>query len=468
MARVRVTNSRLSAVIGEARLSHAQVARAFVRVALESGAYEFAGVGRSHVSHWVAGTRPSGRAPALLREALSRQLGRNLSLVEIGLADPTAPQSATATQGLDWAVDTLTALADLGSDDVDVERRRVLEAAAYSVAALALPSERWWQEMAVRRRTRTMSGSRVVGHGDVDAVRDMAAMFSRVDQRRGGGHARTAVVQYLTTDLAGYLRGSFRDDHARRDMFSAASELAYLAGWMAFDSGEQSTAQRYFVAGLKLAAEADDPPLAGHILRAMAHQAVDLHHHQQALDLATASVTGDRYALASPRERALLGIVHARSLAATGQSRATASALLRAEDDLAAASAEDDEPARVFFFGEASLAHETACALRDSGDLTGAAREFRRSVRTRKASTFTRTHAVTLGYLGAVQLQQNNIEQACATWSTALDAMDGIRSGRTRQVATDMRELLTPFKRRSIKAVAELDVRAAVYLAGAE
>jgi hypothetical protein len=468
MVRARVANSRLSGVIGEARLSHAQVARVFVRVALESGADEFAGVGRSHVSHWVAGTRPSGRAPTLLCEALSRLLGRNLSLDEIGLADPSAPPSPTATEGLDWAVDTLTALADLGRDDVDVERRRVLEAAAYSVAALALPSEPWWQEMAARRHTRAVSGSRLVGQGDVDAVRDMVAIFSRVDQRRGGGHARTAVVQYLTADVAGYLRSNFRDDRVRRDMFSAASELAYLAGWMAFDSGEQSTAQRYFRTGLKLAAEADDPPLAGHILRAMAHQAVDLNHHHQALDLATASVTGTRYTLASPRERALLGIVHARSLAATGQSRATAAALLRAEDELAAASTEDDEPARVFFFGEASLAHETACALRDSGDLSAAAREFRRSVRTRKASTFTRTHAVTLGYLGAVQIQQNNVEQACITWSNALDSMDGIRSGRTRQVATDMRELLTPFKRRSIKAVIELDTRAAAYLAGTQ
>lgn len=121
----------------------------------------------------------------------------------------------------------------------------------------------------------------------------------------------------------------------------------------------------------------------------------------------------------------------------------------------------------MFFFGEASLAHETACALRDSGDLGGAAREFRRSVRTRKAATFTRTHAVTLGYLGAVQVQQNDVERACTTWSTALDSMDGIRSGRTRQVAADMRELLAPFRQRGVKAVNELDARAAAYLAAA-
>jgi tetratricopeptide (TPR) repeat protein len=468
MAKSRVANTRLAGVIAEAGLSHAQVARLCVRVALESGADELAGVGRSHVSHWVAGTRPSGRAPLILCEALSRHLGRHLNLADIGLADPTLPADLASPPGLDWRVDpliTLASLADPGNDELDLRRRRELEAAAYSVADLALPSPSWWQQMAGRSGVRTATGSRSIGSGDVDAVCDMAAMFSRIDQRRGGGHARTAVVQYLTSDVLGYLRGSFRDDLVRRNMFSAAGEMAYVAGWMAFDNCEHATAQRYFTAALKLAAEADDPPLAGHILRAMAHQAVDLGHHQQALDLATASLDGNRYAQAGSRERALLGVIYARALAVTEQSRAAATALLRAEDDLAAAKPGDGEPGRMFFFGEASLAHETACTLRDLGDLAGAIRWFRRSVRTRKAATFTRTHAVTLGYLAAVQVQQNDVDQACATWSSALDSMDGIRSGRTRQVATEMRELLAPFQRRGIKSVNELDARAAAYLA---
>jgi hypothetical protein len=69
-----------------------------------------------------------------------------------------------------------------------------------------------------------------------------------------------------------------------------------------------------------------------------------------------------------------------------------------------------DEPSRVFFFGEASLAHETACMLRDTGDLSGALTAFRRSVHTRKATTFTRTHAVTLGYLGDVHARRGEID----------------------------------------------------------
>lgn len=105
-------NHRLAAVIAEAGWSHAQLAVAFVRVASENGARELLGVGRSHVSHWVAGSRPSGRSPLILCEALSRRLGRLVTPAEVGLADADRP-----AQPLSWDADTLAALADLGRAD---------------------------------------------------------------------------------------------------------------------------------------------------------------------------------------------------------------------------------------------------------------------------------------------------------------------------------------------------------------
>jgi hypothetical protein len=427
-------------------MSHASVARAFVRVSAEVGAGQFAGVGRSHVSHWVAGTRPSGQGPTLLAEALSRQLGRRVTPDEIGLGDPPSNE-----------VD----------GDVDLARRRVLATGTYSLTALAPPGDTWWRQMPGRGRARIAMGRRVVCQGDVDALQDMVSMFSAIDQRRGGGHARTAAVRYLTTDVAACLHGTFRTEHIRRGLFTHASELAYLCGWMAFDNARHGLAQRFFTVAVKLAAEADAPAMAGHVLRAMAHQAVDLGHRRHALELAEASVTGERYTSASTRERALLGVVHARALALAGERRQAVAALNRAEQDLATASGRDDDPARVFFFGEASLAHQTACTLRELGDLDGAAAELGRSVRTRDAGRFARTHAVTLGDLGEVQIRQGDVDRACDTWSHALKAMEGVRSGRTRQVAVTMRGLLAPFGRRNVRAVSEVDARAAAYLADA-
>ncbi|HKR49734.1 MAG TPA: helix-turn-helix domain-containing protein [Pseudonocardiaceae bacterium] len=400
-----------------------------------------------------AASASAGWAPAVLCEALSRCLGRTVTFDELGLTG----QLLSSHAALDWRADTLITLTDLGKVDVDMERRLVLAATAYCVAALAVPSEPWWTQMAVRGTARATASARRVGRGDLETVREMASIFSRVDQRRGGGHARTALVQYLTSDVATYLRGRYTDERVRKDMFSAASELAYLSGWMAFDNAEHAIAQHYFSIAVKLAAEADDPPMAGHALRAMAHQAVDLGHFRQGLELASASMEGKRYLVASPRERALFGVVYARALGAAGQNSAAAEALITAEDDLASATTGDDEPSRVFFFGEASLAHQTALTLRAIGDLSGALTEFRRSARTRQTTTFTRTHALTLGHLGAVHAHRGEIDEACSTWSTALDSMDGIHSARARQTVVDMRTALSAFRHSGVPACVELD-----------
>ena len=101
------------------------------------------------------------RAPEILCEALSRRLGRIVTPDEIGLAAGLPP----SLDALDWQVDTLVALTDLGRVDVDIERRRVLGAAAYSVAALTLPAEPWWTHMAGRDGTRRTATTRNVGRG---------------------------------------------------------------------------------------------------------------------------------------------------------------------------------------------------------------------------------------------------------------------------------------------------------------
>ncbi|MFI6663174.1 hypothetical protein ACIBL8_47765 [Streptomyces sp. NPDC050523] len=58
-----------------------------------------------------------------------------------------------------------------------------------------------------------------------------------------------------------------------------------------------------------------------------------------------------------------------------------------------------------------------------------------------------------------------NVEEACATWSRPLDAMQGgIYLGRARQCVVEMRQLLSPYRRRGIPVAADLERRAADYL----
>lgn len=153
MARAR--NIALAALLREAGWSQPQVAAAVVRVAAESGARELEAISRSHIAMWVQGTRPSGRAPRILRETLSRRLGRRLTLADLGLEEgPTG----TTDSGSDWSVDPLTVLAELGSDDLDMHRRKLLATAAYSAhAASPCPPPRGGQPPLPQRRSAQQS-----------------------------------------------------------------------------------------------------------------------------------------------------------------------------------------------------------------------------------------------------------------------------------------------------------------------
>lgn len=458
MARTR--NTLLIAVIHELGWTQEQLATRVRLTAAEHEADDCLSVTRSHINQWVLGSKPSGRAPSMLCETLSRGLGRVVTLAQIGLA----PAGAVTPDGPGWDVDTVAALVDLGENDMTMNRRQALTTSAYSAVGTALPPASWWDRTLERAQGRSSVSRSTATEVHVEAVREATQFFSRQDQRLGGRAGRTALIAYLKTDVADYLARRLPSERVRRALFSAASELVYLSGWMAFDSGDHGDAQKNFALAFRMAAEADDAPLAGHILRAAAHQAVDLGHPKRALELAEGSVGQRRYALASRRERALLGVVHARALAANQLKKEARTALHRAEHDLRAAGSED-APARVFFFSEASLAHETACTLRDLGDLGAAQTEFKRSVRTR-ALPFARTHAVTLGYLGDVQVRQGQVEAACATWTKALDAIDGIQSGRVRDTVVQMSHALSPVRARGGRAADELDQRARAVLRG--
>ncbi|MFD9483647.1 Tat pathway signal protein [Streptomyces sp. NPDC059991] len=456
MARTR--NTLLESVINELGWSQERVAAHFRRTAAEHAASELLTVTRSHINQWVRGSRPSAPAPDILCETLSRGLGRVVTLAQIGLA-PSTPVPPTTW---DWDADTVVQLVDIGGDSMrDLTRRKLL---GYSAAGAGLPSEPWWRERAQQAQERRSLSRRTISPAHVEAVREAMHHYSRQDQRLGGDAGRAALLAYLQHDVADYLSRRVSCEGLRRELYSAAAELVYLAGWMSFDASDHGQAQQCFTLAFRIAAEADDAPLAGHILRAAAHQAIDLGHPQRALDIAEGSLTQGRYALASPREKALLGVVHARALAAAQHKQAALAALRRAEDDLGRAR-EDLEPSRVFFFGEASLAHETACTLRDLGDLKGAEAEFQRSVRTR-GKPFLRTHAVTLGYLGDVQVRQGHLDAACQTWGQALDVIDGIQSGRVRDTVVHMRRALSPVRGRGGSAASEVDRRAAAVLRG--
>ncbi|MDG4794156.1 Tat pathway signal protein [Micromonospora sp. WMMD1082] len=459
MARApRQRNEKLLTVIKECQWSYDACAVAVRAVAQENGETS-ASFDRSHVGHWIAGVTPSSRNSRFLAEAISRRLGRVVNPIDLGLrgTDSLEPDLI----GLDWweqapATDLITV------GRADLERREFGLAALYSLAALAVPLDSW-QEIAERGR-RAQGGVVPVGRSEIDAVRDMLTVFSRADERLGGGYARLAVVQYLTSDVAGYLQGRFSSAEDRKAMFSVAAETTYLAGWKAFDSSLHGLAQRYYVQALRLANEADDRPLAGFTLRAMAHQAVDLGHGQEALQLADAALAWSR-GRATPAATALFTILTARGHAATGDKARTSAAIRAAETHLAKA-LPDDEPAwiRTSGFTETSLASQAGQALRDLGDLPAAETQLRRSIATRNPEAYRRIHTLTLANLADVQCGQGRLREATEHWNHAMDTMSGVTSGRASSAVKNIRTRLSSFGPRLPSFAKQLDQRATAFL----
>lgn len=225
-------NHALKEALRQAELSYEDLARAVRAVAAEAG--DSLRTNKSAVAHWVSGRRPSPQTAAYIAEALSRRLGHIVHPSELGLEQAlasAATEQAPALLGLRLGPDPVDMLRRLG--DADIQRRQFVTSAAYSVSAAALPLG---AKQAIEYQKRAHTGR--AGRAEIGAVRDMVTMYTRIDERHGGQHGRSAVVQYLTGDVARLCRADFATEQHRADMLSGAAAVAYLCGWKAYDASE--------------------------------------------------------------------------------------------------------------------------------------------------------------------------------------------------------------------------------------
>ncbi|MET8680029.1 hypothetical protein ABZW18_21200 [Streptomyces sp. NPDC004647] len=448
-------NEALRAVLRESGLSYELLARRVRTIAAENGDRSLR-TNSAAVTQWVKGTPPQPSTAAYVTEALSRKLGRLVTLAEIGL-----PSTEDADTSLSLAQDPVASLAHLGRADVD--RRRFLSTTVYSVGALTLPLAAGAAE--ATQRAEAAGAGRASGQADVDTVREVTSVFSRADERLGGNNGRSAVVEYLSTDVATYLNGTFANDAVRRGMFSAAAELAYLAGWKAHDAGRDGLAQRYYLHAFQMTQESDPRAHAGYILRIMAHQAFDLGHHAHCVDLAEAALKRVRGQVDAGTET-LFWLTLARAHAAEGDGRRALGAISKAEHLMSIV--RTGEPPMWAVMGgsaEARASNQTAKALTQLGDMTAAAEQYQRSAQCWDPKRFPRIYALTLADLGQTQLARGHIDTACGTWSTALDHMGGMASARVRTAVGDIRSQLAVFRGRNATDARKLDERAAQWQA---
>jgi hypothetical protein len=69
---------------------------------------------------------------------------------------------------------------------------------------------------------------------DIERFRATVDVFVQLDNRFGGGHARHALIQYLSADGGRLLRGQYTEPVGRA-LFSAVAEATLLAGFLSAD-----------------------------------------------------------------------------------------------------------------------------------------------------------------------------------------------------------------------------------------
>ncbi|MEU1284487.1 tetratricopeptide repeat protein [Kitasatospora sp. NPDC005856] len=415
------------------------------------------GTTKSTVSMWCSGhRRPKARAAEHLAQALSKIVGRLVTLDEIGYGE-AHPQSLPTL-----STDPVAATTDLGRVLMDINRRDFLQHSVYVSAALALPLS--YDHEAVDRTLRARQPGARVGKADVAAVRNTVQVFRAADEQLGGGHGLTAATFYLTDAATPMLSGRYEDEKVRLDAFNAVAELAYLLAWKHHDLQQEGAAQRYYLLGYQLACIADYHGHGAWMLRALAHQALNLKQPEHCVALAEEALRRANGRV-DAQTWAMLLITSARAYGATRQGGKAADALLSAEDALVRTTDPAADYALAAGPAGATISSHTGKTLSELGDHRNAEKHRRAALAGRDPEKYRRVHALTLGELASTLDSRGQMDEAVSTWGEALDLMDGITSKRNTESIQSMRNTMRRYQARGVPGAATLSERARKALA---
>ncbi|WP_037680957.1 hypothetical protein [Streptomyces griseus] len=448
----RGPNEKLGAVLALAGISNAGLARRVNDLGAQRGLtlrYD-----KTSVARWVSkGMVPQGAAPHLIAAAIGQKLGRPVPLHEIGLADADpAPEVGLAfPRDVGQAVRSATELYRL-----DLAGRRAGSggiwqslAGSFAVSAYATPASRWLitpADSSVAREANLTEGSGAplkVGHSDVQKLREAAEDARRWDSKYGGGDWRSSMVpECLRVEAAPLLLGSYSDEVGRA-LFGASAELTRLAGWMAFDTGQQEAAQRYYIQALRLARAAADVPLGGYVLASMSLQATYRGFGDEGVDLAQAALERNR-GLATARTMSFFRLVEARAHARAGDAPAAGAALKASESWLERSREGDNDPSWLGFYGYDRFAADAAECYRDL-KAPRQVRRFTEQALSKPTEEFVRSHGLRLVVSAVAELESGNLDAACEQGVRAVEVAGRISSARTTEYVKDLLHRLEPY-----------------------
>ncbi|MFE3093153.1 tetratricopeptide repeat protein [Streptomyces sp. NPDC059248] len=297
---------------------------------------------------------------------------------------------------------------------------------------------------AITRRVHAARNGVKVGHGEVEAVWQMAQVLGANSAEYGGGHVRHLAVSYLIHNVGPWLQGRYTEATGRA-LYAATSRLAHLIGWMSQDQDDEAAARDYYVHAYRLADEAGEEELAATALRGLTAQAMELgpRHRARALALAEGCVARAK-GINDLRARAYYEITLAEAAALDGDHRLATRTLASSQTHI---EHNPDAPSGTSWASHFTIgrwSHVSGMILAHMGDLTSARTQLHQALDVHGLDS-RRSRANVLGQLGALHLRQGDLDSALTVWTQFLDAAEGVQSTRVRDSAEDLRVRLARY-----------------------
>jgi hypothetical protein len=283
---------------------------------------------------------------------------------------------------------------------------------------------------------------RKVERPHVQALRHSLDLFEQSDHQYGGGLARAAMAGQLAW-ACHVARHASMMPTIREGWQSTTARLGDLAGWACFDAGDQpAIVQRFFVAAIELAAEADDDQQRTHTATSLSRHLTYVGRLTDALQIVDLARLDWRKLPALGR--AVIGIVEARIHAKAGDREACRRAVDHCDTQFAASDPDENDPTWGYYADTGQILGDAGHAMFDLAMTPEGAADADKTIRRLQAAYDThpaetaRSRALTMIRVACLQARHHDLAEGLNAAELALADAQHLHSHR---VADDLRLL---------------------------
>lgn len=436
----------IATLMGEANLRPEQLARLVNTYAERAG--EPSRVDPKTPYKWRTGKTPHQPWPQLVAAVLSDVLRRTITPATLGWPDTVPAYPASSGLILPWTRDgALSAAHAVTEESPSMLRRMFLTVTG---TALTAPALEWLVARPVGDSS-ARAGRRLPAHV-VDHLNGITGNLRQMDDDLGSGTTLGLAREHLKV-VVGLLRDCSYDAATGRALHSCVGEALRLTGWLAFDAGHYSSAQRLWYAALYQAHCADDKALGANIVAFLSLQAKDLGEVRHAVTLAEAARAS--HPSATPQVASILALRAAEAHAHARDHLATSRAVEDALCGLDRLPPEHGNPDWSYWMTPAQAHAQAGYSYMILGDWTNARTHLNNAQRL-QSSEHTREGALRNTLLALTYAQQNrpDLDRALAHANRAVATLTGqVTSSRVVKHVAELHRVLAPYRR--TPAVAE-------------